>query len=200
MKKPINPAKIVVISGAGISAPSGLGTFRSVDGLWARHRIEDVATPEGWAANPQLVLEFYNERRLAAADALPNAAHIAIASLEKYFEVVVITQNVDDLHERAGSTAVIHLHGEHSKARSSLDENLVYEIGRAKIRIGDLCAHGSQLRPHIVWFGEEVPRYKEARNHVLDAGHVLVVGTSLEVFPAAGLVKYARCHAKKSTN
>jgi len=198
MPKPdINPKKIVVLSGAGVSAPSGLATFRGADGLWENHRITDVATPEAWHRNPELVLKFYNERRAALERAQPNAAHLALASLEESFEVVVITQNVDDLHERAGSKTVIHLHGELTKARSSVDESLVHEIGYKPIKLGDTCARGSQLRPHIVWFGEDVPLFDQAVRQVQDAGRVLVVGTSLAVYPAAGLAIHARFQAEK---
>jgi NAD-dependent deacetylase len=196
-KPPINPKKIVVLSGAGISAPSGLATFRDKDGIWSRYRIEEVATPEGWSKAPGVVLEFYNERRAQAAAALPNEAHRAIALLETRYEVVVITQNVDDLHERGGSSRVIHLHGELTKARSTADPSLIYEIGGAGIRVGDCCSKGSQLRPHIVWFGEEVQRFDEAAEEVRSAGKLLVVGTSLTVFPAASLVKLGRFGAEK---
>ncbi|MES2696027.1 MAG: NAD-dependent deacylase [Verrucomicrobiota bacterium] len=196
-KPPINPQKIVVLSGAGISAPSGLATFRDGGGIWDRYKIEEVATPEAWAKDPARVLDFYNERRAQAAAALPNDGHRAIAELEKRFEVVVITQNVDDLHERGGSGRVIHLHGELRKARSTVDPTLVYEIGGAPIQIGDRCAQGSQLRPHIVWFGEEVQRFEEAEEEMRSAGKVVVVGTSLAVFPAAGLVRRARYGAEK---
>lgn len=198
MTKPeINPKKIVVLSGAGVSAPSGLATFRGAYGLWENHRITDVATPEAWRRNPELVLKFYNERRSALERAQPNAAHLALAELQAFFEVVVITQNVDDLHERAGSKHVIHLHGELTKARSTRDDSLVYEIGYKPIKPGDTCALGSQLRPHIVWFGEEVPRFDEAVRQMADAGRVLVVGTSLAVYPAAGLAIHARSQAVK---
>ncbi|HWA28524.1 MAG TPA: Sir2 family NAD-dependent protein deacetylase [Lacunisphaera sp.] len=193
----LNPRKIVVLSGAGISAPSGLATFRDAGGIWSKYRIEDVATPEAWAKNPGLVLEFYNARRAQAAAALPNDGHRAIAALESRFEVVVITQNVDDLHERGGSNRVIHLHGELSKARSTIDPLLIQEIGGAPIRLGDRCRRGGQLRPHIVWFGEEIHRFGEAVEEIRSAGRVLVVGTSLAVFPAAGLVKFARADAEK---
>ena len=189
--------KIVVLSGAGMSAPSGLSTFRDSDGLWANHRVEDVATPEAWGRNPALVLEFYNQRRVQAAAAQPNAGHRALAELERRFEVVIVTQNVDALHERAGSTRVIHLHGELTKARSTADESLVYEIGDKPIRLGDRCALGSQLRPHIVWFGEEVSLIESAAEEFRDAAKVLVVGTSLTVYPAAGLVAYAPAEAEK---
>lgn len=189
--------KIVVLSGAGMSAPSGLATFRDANGLWANHRIEDVATPEAWERDPELVLEFYNQRRTQACAAEPNAGHRALAALEQRYEVVIITQNVDNLHERAGSTRVIHLHGELTKARSTADEWLVYDIGAKPIRLGDRCAHGSQLRPHIVWFGEDVPLIEAAAEEFRDAAKVLVAGTSLQVYPAAGLVGYAPAEAEK---
>lgn len=189
--------KIVVLSGAGLSAPSGLATFRASDGLWNQYRVTDVASPEGWARHPEIVLEFYNERRAKASAAVPNAGHRAIADLERRFDVVVITQNVDDLHERAGSTQILHLHGELVKARSTVDPDLIYEIGSAPIRLGDLCKKGSQLRPHIVWFGECVDRYDDALEQMTDADRVLVVGTSLTVFPAAGLVEFALDRAQK---
>jgi NAD-dependent deacetylase len=187
----------VVLSGAGISAPSGLATFRDSGGLWAEHRIEDVATPQAWARNPRLVLEFYNKRRAQACAAQPNAAHRALASLEAEYEVVIVTQNVDDLHERAGSTRVMHLHGELTKARSSVDPRLVLEIGARPIHLGELCPRGSQLRPHIVWFGEAVPMLEEAASQFEGAAKVLVVGTSLQVYPAAGLVDFAPDEAEK---
>lgn len=189
--------KIVVLSGAGMSAPSGLATFRDANGLWANHRVEDVATPEAWHRNPQLVLDFYNQRRTQACAAEPNAGHRALAALEQRYEVVIITQNVDNLHERAGSTRVIHLHGELTKARSTADESVVYDIGAKPIRLGDKCARGSQLRPHIVWFGEAVPLIEDAADELRDAAKVLVVGTSLQVYPAAGLVSYAPAEAEK---
>jgi len=198
MTKPqINPDKVVVLSGAGLSAPSGLSTFRDAEGIWQRYRIEDVATPEAWARQPQVVLDFYNERRTKACAALPNAGHLAIAELERHFEVVVVTQNVDDLHERAGSTRVIHVHGELTKARSTVDASFVCDIGAKPIRLGDQCPRGGQLRPHIVWFGEDVMYLEEAREQFSDAGKVVVVGTSLSVFPAAGLVEHARFAAEK---
>lgn len=198
MSKPeIDPKKLVVLSGAGISAPSGLATFRDQGGLWDRYRIEDVATPEAWAKNPGLVLEFYNARRAQAAAAQPNDGHRAIAALEARFKVVVITQNVDDLHERAGSSLVIHLHGELTKAHSTVDPSLIYPIAHGAIELGDRCALGGQLRPHIVWFGEPVPHLDIAAKEIETASVVLVVGTSLSVFPAAGLVRSARFHAKK---
>ena len=189
--------RLVVLSGAGLSAPSGLRTFRDSGGLWERHRIEDVATPDAWRANPARVLEFYNKRRLEAAAAVPNEGHRAIAALEPDYEVVVITQNVDDLHERAGSSWVIHLHGELSKARSTVDPRLIYPIGTAPIHMGDHCSLGSQLRPDIVWFGEEVPRIEEAIPHLQEAGTLIVVGTSLSVFPAASLIDHVPSSAVK---
>ncbi|MFT3830677.1 MAG: Sir2 family NAD-dependent protein deacetylase [Opitutaceae bacterium] len=189
--------KIVVLTGAGMSAPSGLATFRDANGLWANHRIEDVATPDAWRRDPELVLEFYNQRRAQAGAAQPNAGHRALAALERRFDVVIVTQNVDDLHERAGSTRVIHLHGELTKARSTADESLVYDIGARPIRLGDRCARGSQLRPHIVWFGEGVPLIETAAEELADAAKVLVAGTSLQVYPAAGLVAYAPAEAER---
>jgi NAD-dependent deacetylase len=196
-KRPIDPESVVVFTGAGVSAPSGIPTFRSGTGLWCQHRIEDVATPDAWRRQPELVLDFYNERRAYAASVEPNSAHHAIAKLEQRFKVTVITQNVDDLHERAGSHNVIHLHGELRKARSTLDASLVYDLGSSAIRLGDCCALGAQLRPHIVWFGEEIMHYAESREHISTASKLLVVGTSLAVYPAAGLLKHARNSAEK---
>ena len=180
--------RVVVLSGAGISAESGLQTFRGADGLWEGHRIEDVATPEAWAANPALVLDFYNQRRRAVRAAEPNAAHKALVDLERGYDVRIVTQNVDDLHERAGSSQVLHLHGEVLKARSTRDPRLVRHLGEQDIELGDLCDLGSQIRPHIVWFGEMVPAMDEAVELVAEADVLLVVGTSLQVYPAAGLV------------
>jgi NAD-dependent deacetylase len=193
----MNREKIVVFTGSGISAPSGIPTFRATNGLWQGYRLEDVATPEAWRRQPERVLEFYNERRARAATAEPNAAHRAVAALEQRFEVIVVTQNVDDLHERGGSSQVIHLHGELRKARSTADPNLISDIGGAPIRLGDKCTLGSQLRPHIVWFGEQVMHIDEARDHVEAADRILVVGTSLVVYPAAGLVEFADPGAEK---
>ena len=181
----------MVLSGAGISAESGLKTFRDGDGLWENHRVEDVATPVAWHRNPELVLKFYNERRTAAALAQPNKAHVLLADLEKHFKVTIVTQNVDDLHERAGSSHVIHLHGELTKARSSNTNAYVVDIGSASINVGDKAEDGSQLRPHIVWFGEEVPLIPYAASIFQEADIVLIVGTSLQVYPAAGLFRYA---------
>lgn len=182
--------KLVVLTGAGISAESGLKTFRDSDGLWEGYNIEDVATPDAWKKNPQLVLEFYNYRRKNVADALPNAAHYGLAALEKDFDVIIITQNIDDLHERAGSTNILHLHGEIFKMRSENDEHLIYPI-RGDILLGDVADDGSQLRPHIVWFHEPVPMIEEAIPIVQMADIFVVMGTSLVVYPAAGLVTVA---------
>ncbi len=197
MKPPIQTNKIVVLSGAGISAESGLSTFRDSNGLWNRYSWQELASPEGWQANPEAVLAFYNERRQQAWDASPNNAHSAIASLEAAFEVVVITQNVDALHERAGSSNVIHLHGQLAFARGTSDSPKRYRIDAAPIHLGQLCEDGTQLRPDIVWFGEAIEHYKEARLHVSTASKVLVVGTSLSVFPAAKLTRFARGRAEK---
>jgi NAD-dependent deacetylase len=193
----INPRKIVAFTGAGISAPSGISTFRSAGGLWEQHRIEDVATPEGWAKNPELVLQFYNDRRKALSAAAPNESHRCLAALEERFEVVVVTQNVDDLHERAGSTQVAHLHGELRKARSTLDDSMIVDVGYSAIHIGQMCPKGGQLRPHIVWFGEAVMLFDVALQHIMDADKFVVVGSSLTVFPAAALVQFARVDAEK---
>ncbi len=182
--------KLVVLTGAGISAESGIPTFRASDGLWENHAIEDVATPQGFKKNPELVLRFYNERRAKLDHVEPNEGHKILARLEKYYDVQIITQNVDNLHERAGSSNVLHLHGELTKARSSVDENLVYEIGTKAINLGDKCEKGSQLRPHIVWFHEDVPLIHDAIEIVESADVFVVVGTSLQVYPAAGLVNY----------
>src|SRR5215212_3393104 len=182
--------KVVVLTGAGISAESGLKTFRDSDGLWENYRIEDVATPQAWHAAFRMVLQFYNERRKQVIEAEPNAGHLALAALEKKFDVHVITQNIDDLHERAGSTKVIHLHGEILKMRSEKNESLIYPI-QDEIKMGDMAEDGAQLRPHIVWFEEAVPMIEEAIHIVKQADIFLIVGTSLVVYPAAGLVNYA---------
>jgi NAD-dependent deacetylase len=182
--------KIVILTGAGMSAESGISTFRDSNGLWENHDIMDVASPEGWHRNPSLVLDFYNARRQQLLEVSPNAGHTALAALEAQFEVNIVTQNVDDLHERAGSTNVLHLHGELRKARSTADHRLVYPCDTA-IRLGDLCERGSQLRPHIVWFGEMVPLLEPAAELVTQADIVMIVGTSMQVYPAAGLVGYA---------
>ncbi|MBE0647136.1 MAG: NAD-dependent deacylase [Bacteroidales bacterium] len=183
--------KIVILSGAGISAESGIKTFRDADGLWNNHRIEEVASPFAWAQNPQLVLDFYNMRRKQLYEVDPNAAHYALADLEKDFDVEIVTQNVDDLHERAGSTKVLHLHGELKKVRSTIDPSLVHTLGGWELKLGDLCEKGSQLRPHIVWFGEEVPNIMIAGTIVRKADILVVIGTSLQVYPAAGLLHHA---------
>jgi NAD-dependent deacetylase len=183
--------KIVVLTGAGISAESGLKTFRDSDGLWENHRIEDVATPSAWVKNQKLVLDFYNQRRRKVKQASPNAAHLALAKLEEKFDVVIVTQNIDDLHERAGSKKIIHLHGEIFKSRSSSDPELIYEIEGTELNEGDRCEKGSQLRPHIVWFGEAVPAMEIAAMEVAAADIFMVIGTSLAVYPAAGLTEYA---------
>jgi NAD-dependent deacetylase len=182
--------KLVVLTGAGISAESGLKTFRDSDGLWEGYDIEDVATPRAWKKNPRLVLDFYNYRRRNVLEAAPNAAHTGLAELEKDFDVHIITQNIDDLHERAGSANVLHLHGEIFKMRSEADEELIYEI-RDDIKWGDKAEDGAQLRPHIVWFEEPVPKIEEAAVLVRKADIFAVVGTSLVVYPAAGLVHYS---------
>jgi NAD-dependent deacetylase len=181
---------IVVLTGAGISAESGLATFRAVDGLWEGHDVMEVASPQGWKKNPELVLDFYNQRRKAAREAQPNAAHLALAALEKHACVVVVTQNVDDLHERAGSSNVLHLHGKLFESRSTLDPNLVYPMQSDTLLLGEKCEKGSQLRPNIVWFGETVPMMQEAIFLAAKANAMLIVGTSLNVYPAAGLVDY----------
>jgi NAD-dependent deacetylase len=182
---------LVILTGAGMSKESGIKTFRESDGLWENYNVNEVATPLAWLKNKELVLRFYNERRTQLAGCVPNAGHEGIASLEKYFNVNVITQNIDNLHERAGSTKVLHLHGELTKARSTSDPALVYEIGYKDIKLGDLCEKGSQLRPHIVWFGEAVPMMDEAVRLTSDADIFVVIGSSLVVYPAAGLIDYA---------
>lgn len=185
---------VVVLTGAGMSAESGIATFRDSGGLWEQHRVEDVATPEGFAKDPELVFNFYNMRRKAAFKAAPNAGHIGLAEMEKNYKVSIITQNVDDLHERAGSSHVLHLHGELTKVRSTLDSSLIYTLtaDNSEIHLGDKCERGSQLRPHIVWFGEAVPMIEEAVDIVRTADILVVIGTSLNVYPAAGLINYAR--------
>ena len=183
--------KLVVLTGAGISAESGLRTFRDSDGLWEGYDVTEVATPRAWRKNPKLVLDFYNERRKNVAAAQPNAAHRGLAELEKDFIVSIITQNIDDLHERAGSTKVLHLHGEIFKMRSENDETIVREI-KNDINIGDLAPDGAQFRPHIVWFEEPVPKIEEAIPIVHEADYFAVIGTSLVVYPAAGLVHYIK--------
>lgn len=187
--------RLAVLTGAGISAESGIATFRSSDGLWEQYRIEDVATPQAWRKNPSLVLEFYNLRRQKAAQALPNAAHYALQRLEETYNVSIVTQNVDDLHERAGSRHVLHLHGKLSEVRSVLNPALIYDIGDKPIFLGDTCTQGGQLRPNIVWFGEDVPMIDNAVEIVRQADIFLVIGTSLLVYPAAGLLHHVPKHA-----
>ena len=191
---------LVVLTGAGVSAESGVSTFRDSDGLWEKHKVEDVASIEGWYRNPSLVLDFYNARRTQLATVKPNAAHFSIASLEDEWNVTVVTQNVDNLHERAGSTKIIHLHGELTKVRpenccndyDGYSEETVFDIGYDTIALGDKAPNGAQLRPHIVWFGEAVPKIDQAIDAVESADVLLIVGTSLQVYPAAGLYAYAK--------
>jgi NAD-dependent deacetylase len=182
--------KLVVLTGAGISAESGIATFRDAGGLWEGHKIEDVASPDGWRRNRSLVLEFYNLRRKAALEAKPNAAHHFLAAMEEWIDVTIVTQNVDNLHERAGSSHVVHLHGELFKSRSTADPSLVYDMDGWELKEGDRCEKGSQLRPHIVWFGEAVPMIDMAIGLASQADYFWVVGTSLQVYPAASLVHY----------
>ena len=183
--------KLVVLTGAGMSAESGIRTFREMGGLWEEYDVMEVASPQAWENNPELVLRFYNERRKKLFEAEPNSGHKGLVELEKYFDVQIITQNVDDLHERAGSKNVLHLHGELKKARSTVDPNLIYELDQWELKIGDTCKKGSQLRPHIVWFGEAVHEIQEAALIAEKADVFVVIGTSLNVYPAAGLLDYA---------
>ncbi|MFC2151069.1 NAD-dependent deacylase [Bacteroidota bacterium] len=183
--------KLVVLTGAGISAESGIKTFREMGGLWEEYDVMEVASPQAWNSNPELVMRFYNERRKKLLEAEPNEGHKGLVELEKYFDVHIITQNVDDLHERAGSNKILHLHGELKKARSTADPNLIYDITGWELKLGDLCDKGSQLRPHIVWFGEAVPAIMDAALICEQADIFVVVGTSLNVYPAAGLLDYA---------
>lgn len=195
--------KLVVLTGAGVSAESGISTFRDSDGLWENHNVEDVASIDGWYRDPALVLDFYNARRAQLGTVRPNAAHYAIASLEQNYDVTVVTQNVDNLHERAGSTRIIHLHGELTKVRpenccnemDGFSEETVFDIGADPVHLGDKAPNGAQLRPHIVWFGEAVPKIEAAIDAVEAADVLLIVGTSLQVYPAAGLYRYARMDA-----
>lgn len=184
--------KIVVLTGAGISAESGLSTFRDAGGLWEGHNVMHVASPEGWRNNKELVLDFYNQRRRQLKNAKPNDAHLALTELEKKYDVTVITQNVDDLHERAGSSRIIHLHGELNKARSTVDESIVYDLEGSDITVNCRCEKGSQLRPHVVWFGEMVPMMEEAIKVALSADIFIVIGTSLAVYPAASLLELVK--------
>ena len=184
--------KIVVLTGAGISAESGIPTFRGADGLWEGYRIDEVATPDAWNEDFERVLRFYNDRRKVAREAMPNAGHTVLVELESSFQVDIVTQNIDDLHERAGSSSVLHLHGEINKVRSTADERLVYETEHWQVNSGDSCELGSQLRPHIVWFGESVPMLEPAMEIVSRADILIVVGTSLQVYPAASLVNFTK--------
>jgi NAD-dependent deacetylase len=184
--------KLVILTGAGMSQESGIRTFRDQDGLWEEYDINDVATPEAWHRNPQLVMKFYNDRRKQLLESKPNAGHLGLVELERDFKVNIITQNIDDLHERAGSKHVLHLHGELRKARSSVDDSLIYDIDGWELKFGQKCAKGSQLRPHIVWFGEAVPAMEDAIPLAASADIMVVIGTSLNVYPAAGLVNYVK--------
>jgi NAD-dependent deacetylase len=183
--------KLVILTGAGMSSESGIRTFRDSGGLWEEYEVTEVATFNAWLRNRELVLRFYNERRRQLATCKPNAGHTGLATLEKHFDVQIITQNIDDLHERAGSKKILHLHGELTKARSTVDPSLIYDIGYRDISAGDKCEKGSQLRPHIVWFGEEVPMLDKAIGLAAEADIFVVIGSSLNVYPAAGLVSYA---------
>jgi len=189
--------KIVVLTGAGMSAESGVKTFRDDDGLWQNHRFEDVASPIAWQRDPELVLEFYNQRRKQLFEVKPNAGHLALVDLEKKFDVQIVTQNVDDLHERAGSSDVLHLHGELKKVRSTIDPNLVYTLDHWELKWGDQCEKGSQLRPHIVWFGEPVDMIGPAVEIVSTADVLIVIGTSMVVYPAASLINYVKDNIPK---
>lgn len=189
--------RLVVLTGAGISAESGLKTFRGSDGLWEGYNIMDVATPEAWAKNPALVQQFYNERRIQVLQAKPNEAHLQLVALEEYFDVQIITQNIDDLHERAGSTQITHLHGVITYAQSDQDSNLIYPLKSDKIEMGQFCELGSQLRPHVVWFGEAVPMIENAAVICEQADVFMVIGTSLAVYPAAGLIDFVPTVVKK---
>jgi NAD-dependent deacetylase len=183
--------RLVILSGAGMSAESGIRTFRDMNGLWEEYDVMEVASIQAWHKNPELLLRFYNDRRKQMYESKPNKGHMLLAELEKNFDVQIITQNVDDLHERAGSTHVLHLHGELTKAQSTIDPSLIYILTDPEMKMGDKCAKGSQLRPHIVWFGEEVPAMACAVPIVESADYICVIGTSLNVYPAAGLINYA---------
>lgn len=189
--------RIVVLTGAGMSAESGIRTFRDIDGLWNNYRVEEVASPEAWASDMELVLEFYNQRRKQLFECEPNPGHFALADLQKKYDVRIVTQNVDDLHERAGSEHVLHLHGELKKVRSVLDPSFVIELDGWELKAGDTCPKGGQLRPHIVWFGESVPNITPAAEITTAADILMVIGTSMQVYPAAGLIHYAPLEAEK---
>ncbi|MBR3558046.1 MAG: NAD-dependent deacylase [Bacteroidales bacterium] len=182
--------RVVILTGAGISAESGISTFRDSDGLWEQYRVEDVATPEGYAKDKALVLDFYNQRRRQLKEVKPNEGHLQLVRLEEYFDVQIVTQNVDNLHEQAGSSHVLHLHGELTKARSERDSNLIVDIGYEDIHLGDKGPDGAQLRPHIVWFGEAVPNIEPAAELCERCDFFVVIGTSMNVYPAAGLIHY----------
>ena len=186
---------LVVLTGAGMSAESGLRTFREMGGLWEEHDVYEVASPGGWQRDRSLVLRFYNERRKQLLETFPNQGHLDLVELEKYYQVHIVTQNVDDLHERAGSSRILHLHGELRKSRSTRDARLVYDIEGWELKEGDLCEQGSQLRPHVVWFGEAVPAIEEAARVVARADVFMVIGTSMNVYPAAGLINYVPAQA-----
>ena len=189
--------KIVVLTGAGVSAESGLSTFRGDGGLWEGHSVMEVASPQGWSSDREMVLRFYNQRRRQLETVEPNAAHSALAELEKKYDVQIVTQNIDDLHERAGSKNILHLHGEIKKAESTVDPSLVYDIGYKDINVGDKCEKGSQLRPHVVWFGENVTEIPNAAQISSTADIFIVIGTSLVIYPAAGLISYVPAEAIK---
>lgn len=191
------PKKVVVLTGAGISAESGLKTFRDAGGLWEGHNVYDVATPEAWLRNPGLVQQFYNERRKSVLSALPNEGHLALVKLESEFDVTVITQNIDDLHERAGSSDVLHLHGIITKSQSNKNPELTYDITGWELKMGEFCELGTQLRPHVVWFGESVPMLERAANLCQVADIFIIIGTSLQVYPAAGLIDFVPVTALK---
>ncbi len=188
---------MIVLTGAGMSAESGIPTFRAVDGLWENHNIKDVASPDGWSRDPKMVLDFYNQRRKNVHEVEPNRGHEILAEMQMDFDVHIITQNIDNLHERAGSKSVMHLHGEITKSRSTLNQSLVYDIEGTELNWGDKCELGSQLRPHIVWFGESVPMIESAAGLTATAEIFVVIGTSLQVYPAAGLLQYAPPFSQK---
>jgi NAD-dependent deacetylase len=189
--------KLVILSGAGMSAESGIKTFRDSGGLWEEHEVTKVASPEGWEADKALVLEFYNQRRKNVRDTEPNAAHKFLAELEAKYHVCIVTQNIDDLHERGGSSSIIHLHGEILKAQSTANPELIYDLNGKDINLGDTCELGAQLRPFIVWFGEAVPKLEDAALQLMNADIFIVIGTSLQVYPAAGLVQYTKTDCKR---
>ena len=191
------PKKVVVLTGAGISAESGLKTFRDAGGLWEGHNVYDVATPEAWQRNPELVQQFYNERRKSVLSALPNEGHLDLVKLEDKYDVTIITQNIDDLHERAGSANVLHLHGIITKSQSNRNPELTYDIAGWELKMGEFCELGTQLRPHVVWFGESVPMIERAANLCQVADIFIIIGTSLQVYPAAGLIDFVPVTALK---